>query len=66
MTAPCRGCPDRHECCWSDCPKYKEYREERDRINEMRREEKSVDAIKCARIGAIRRQRALKKKSRGM
>lgn len=66
MTAPCRGCPDRHECCWSDCPKYKEYREERDRINKLKREEKGIDAIQAARIASVRRAKALKKKRGGM
>lgn len=42
MNAPCRGCPDRHPLCHMDCPKYLEFRAERDRINAERRAEKQL------------------------
>lgn len=26
MKCPCKGCTDRHECCWSTCRLYQAYR----------------------------------------
>ena len=25
MKCPCRGCEDRHECCWSSCERYQAF-----------------------------------------
>lgn len=31
MKPPCRGCPEREPLCHASCPKYLEYRAEKDR-----------------------------------
>lgn len=33
MRAPCYQCPDRHTLCHMTCPRYLEYRKERDRLS---------------------------------
>ena len=38
MTAPCYQCPDRCPGCHDRCPRYREFREDRDRKNAMIRE----------------------------
>ncbi len=42
MNAPCRGCADRHPLCHADCPRYLEFRAERDRFNAERQAEKQL------------------------
>ena len=36
MTAPCRGCPERHEACHDRCPTYQAYKAEREAIRKER------------------------------
>lgn len=42
--APCKDCVDRHEVCWSECEKYKQWKMMLDEVNRRRREyrEKSL------------------------
>lgn len=37
MNAPCKDCAERHPICHDHCPKYLEYRAERNRIIRERR-----------------------------
>ena len=39
MIAPCKDCPDRYLNCHDQCEKYKEYKEELDRVREIRNKE---------------------------
>lgn len=39
MTAPCKGCPDRHEACHDHCERYQAYKAERESI----RQEKMIE-----------------------
>ena len=42
--APCKDCVDRHEVCWGECEKYKQWKMMLDEANIRRREyrEKSL------------------------
>ena len=40
--APCKGCESREVGCHSKCPKYAEFRAEKDRIRAKRKEEHEV------------------------
>ena len=42
--APCKNCADRHEVCWGECEKYKQWKMMLDEANRRRREyrEKSL------------------------
>lgn len=42
--APCKNCVDRHEVCWGECEKYKQWKMRLDEVNRRRREyrEKSL------------------------
>ena len=42
--APCKDCVDRHEVCWGECEKYKQWKMRLDEANRRRREyrEKSL------------------------
>lgn len=42
--APCKDCVDRHEVCWGECEKYKQWKMRLDEANRRRREykEKSI------------------------
>jgi hypothetical protein len=42
--APCKNCADRHEACWGECEKYKQWKMMLDEANRRRREyrEKSL------------------------
>ena len=42
--APCKDCVDRHEVCWGECEKYKQWKMMLDEANRRRREyrEKSL------------------------
>jgi hypothetical protein len=48
MTAPCKGCADRHELCHSTCPKYLAYRAERDAV--IRQREINADVREIRRV----------------
>ena len=37
MRPPCRGCSERAEACHDRCPRYREFREDRDRRLEEKR-----------------------------
>ena len=41
--APCLNCPDRAPACHSSCEKYISFRKEKDRINDIRLEERLID-----------------------
>ena len=43
--APCKGCPDRKAGCHGKCGRYKEWRDEIDRIAEKRRLEHQADEV---------------------
>ena len=36
--APCKDCVDRHEVCWGECEKYKQWKMMLDEVNRRRRE----------------------------
>lgn len=40
---PCYGCPDRHEACWGDCDRYREWKAQNERDSEARRQWREID-----------------------
>ena len=36
--APCKDCVDRHEVCWGECEKYKQWKMMLDEVNRRRKE----------------------------
>ena len=36
--APCKNCVDRHDVCWGECEKYKQWKMMLDEANRRRRE----------------------------
>ena len=46
---PCRGCEERQEACHGHCERYKEWKEELDRLNDkIYRDRKSADTMSTA------------------
>lgn len=45
MIAPCKGCPDRHLYCHSECDKYKEYAIEKRRVNREKQKLNDINAF---------------------
>ena len=66
MVCPCKDCSDRHELCHSDCEKYREWKEQKDRVRAMRREEKSIsDALFAGPVERKERwMKSMKKRGR--
>ncbi len=46
MVAPCKDCPERHPLCHSECPKYLEYRAERDEMCRQRRIYREAEIVR--------------------
>ena len=44
MNAPCNNCPDRHAGCHGSCEKYAAFKEEKAKVNEERRAERTLYA----------------------
>jgi hypothetical protein len=65
MTAPCKGCPDRYPGCHDHCPRYAEYKAEREAIREQRNLEFATQGILLQRQTGIQRQWLLKRKREG-
>lgn len=42
MNTPCKGCAERHTACWSDCPKYAEYRAQVDAARKAAKKENAA------------------------
>lgn len=60
---PCLGCEKRHVNCHSDCPDYKEYRDEMDERNETIRKKKAEESLIIdTRIKAMRKTAKEKQK----
>ena len=53
ISSPCKGCPDRHKRCHSECPDYIAYREQKD--GELAHERAEYPPITPAIIRAIRK-----------
>ena len=65
MTAPCRGCPDRYPICHDQCPRYAQYKAEREEIRQKRNLEYNTQGILLQRQTGIQRQWLLKRKREG-
>ena len=63
---PCKGCEERHEACHAECPRYKEWRAELDRVNEnAQREKKKMDTMSAASKREIWRNARYSRQQRG-
>lgn len=45
---PCKGCEERHACCWSNCEGYAEWKAKRDCIKEEYNKENAVSVARNA------------------
>ena len=62
MMSPCKGCTNRHDCCWSSCQGYQEYKKI---IADNRKAEKIDSAIMDVKFHGLRdRNETMKKKGK--
>lgn len=50
MTAPCKDCPDRHDVCWQDCGRYKDYKMNLEKIKRQMTFDRAQDSLENRRI----------------
>lgn len=55
MKAPCKDCPNWHPNCHSECEKYKEFRNYRDELNKLNREQGEGRYFRRIRIEQFRK-----------
>ena len=65
MVAPCKDCPDRHTLCHMECPRYAEYRADREHYHRERRFDRDIDNLIYEKTVRKRAEWAMKKKRQG-
>lgn len=62
IVTPCKDCTDRHMACHSTCEKYKEWKQEFDKLKSVVTKNKFFQSeIHQAKKGAIKRMKTLRK-----
>lgn len=65
MIAPCKGCEERYALCHMECPRYKEYQADRERIRAIKAEKAAVSDVRNDRFNRMEHDMIMKRKRHG-
>lgn len=66
MTKVCFDCQERHEACWSSCPKYLAAKAEHEKQKKMKRDDRVITSVQYHAHRVYLDQKARKEKQRGL